>query len=468
MLAFEDSMNTRLFPKLLLPAELLVLGGMLLATLVCGGFESLFSWTTWGTMSAAAAVTALVIYFVSRQITRPVAEMMEGVNAIAGRNFDHRFRASVSDEFERLSGALEQLRQAVSQRYEELENVNDRLLTILQSMVEGVLAVDNGHRILHANKASRRLLRLTTPDVIGRPLLEATRFRPLHDAVVQALSRPGPVTTELHVGDDPKRQLMLRAMRFPGDPCPGVVVVLHDVTELRRLENLRREFVANVSHELKTPLASIKAYAETLREGAVNDAANNLIFVERIEEDANRLHQLITDMLQIARVESHQQAFNFTRVDIGEVVQRCVAQMTPRAAAKNLDLEFEPPAEPLQLLADQEGVHTILANLVDNAIKYTPKGRVRILWWGENDSLVLRVEDTGVGIEMENQRRIFERFFRVDVARNRDVGGTGLGLSIVKHLVQAFQGSVSVISKPGEGSTFEVRLPLFAPEKVSA
>jgi len=240
-------------------------------------------------------------------------------------------------------------------------------------------------------------------------------------------------------------------------------------SQVQASQQAMRAFVSNVSHELKTPWASIKAYAETLRLGAVNDPEHNVDFVTRIEEDANRLNGLIADMLQIARIESQHQAFKLRPIEIGKQVHKCISNMAARAEASGIELQVVEPPEPILVQADEEGVQTILANLVDNAIKYTPRGGCVTVRWGEEaDSMLLSVEDTGMGIEPELQDRIFERFFRVDRARTRDAGGTGLGLSIVKHLLQAFDGSVTVHSALGEGSRFQVRIPLSKLEKVGA
>jgi two-component system phosphate regulon sensor histidine kinase PhoR len=238
------------------------------------------------------------------------------------------------------------------------------------------------------------------------------------------------------------------------------MVVLHDMTELRRLENLRRELVANVSHELKTPLAAIKGYAETLRLGAVHDPENNLHFVRRIEEQADRLHELILDILQIARLESGQQAFEFVDVPLAEVIEQGCEQFAETAAARQVSLSAELPPRELTVWADDEGVRTILSNLIDNALKYTPAGgSVAVRAAADAASATLTIADTGIGIAEQDQQRIFERFYRADKARSRELGGTGLGLSIVKHLAQSFGGHVSVESQPGGGSTFRVQLP---------
>jgi two-component system phosphate regulon sensor histidine kinase PhoR len=248
---------------------------------------------------------------------------------------------------------------------------------------------------------------------------------------------------------------------LPDEPCPGVVVVLYDVTELRRLESIRREFVANVSHELKTPLSSIKANAETLRMDAIHDAEHNEQFVARIEEQADRLHQLIQDLAHLARVESGREAFDIRAVTLSEVIERCAAVHRKRAQAKRLAFVIEPFPLAMLVRADESGLETILDNLISNAIQYTQEGgRVTVRHRAEGGQVVLEVEDTGAGISPGDQERIFERFYRGDNARSRELGGTGLGLAIVKHLAQAFGGSVSVTSNLGKGSVFRVHLPL--------
>jgi two-component system phosphate regulon sensor histidine kinase PhoR len=217
--------------------------------------------------------------------------------------------------------------------------------------------------------------------------------------------------------------------------------------------------VANVSHELKTPLSAIKGYAETLRLGAVNDSEHNLLFVRRIEEQADRLHELILDILQIARVESGQETFDLTAVPIAALVNETVQQFEKIAATRQVQLVVEPAREEVAVIADDEGLRTILSNLVDNGLKYTPAGgTVTIRAVPGEQTVTLEVADTGIGIAAAEQSRIFERFYRVDKARSRELGGTGLGLSIVKHLAQAFGGRASVESQPGRGSKFSVEL----------
>jgi two-component system phosphate regulon sensor histidine kinase PhoR len=262
---------------------------------------------------------------------------------------------------------------------------------------------------------------------------------------------------------------------LPGETCPGVVLVIHDTTALRRLESIRREFVANVSHELKTPLSSIKAYTETLRNGAIHDPETSQRFLGRIEEQTERLTRLIMDMLMLARIESDHQAFEIVSLDVTPVVQKCVDDYRSAAESKRIALLVEvegakPPFDHAQdmqaaavcrVKADREGLREILDNLLDNAIKYTPEGgNVSVIWRSNGSMAQIAVRDSGIGIRPEDQERIFERFYRVDKARSRELGGTGLGLSIVKHLAQSMNGTVAVESEVGKGSVFTVKLPV--------
>jgi PAS domain S-box-containing protein len=365
------------------------------------------------------------------------------------------------DELTRLRTAFERIQGAVDAQWAGLRSSNERLLGMMRSMEEGVLALDADERIAMINEAGRRLLEMGDAEVVGRHLWELTRLRALRDAFAEAMSTGRASAKEFETTGAERHVLTLRAARLPGSPALGVMIVLHDVTELRRLENLRRDFVANVSHELKTPLASIKAYAETLRLGALHDAEHNQQFVARIEEQADRLHQLIIDLLHLARVESGQQAFDIAEVCLRTIVDASVAAHAASAASRQITLASEPPAVPIDVMADEEGVRTIVNNLVDNAIKYTPGGgKVTVRWRQESGHAILEVQDTGIGIARQHQARVFERFYRVDKARSRELGGTGLGLAIVKHLVQAFGGSVGIESQPRMGSTFRVTLPL--------
>lgn len=419
-------------------------------------FQRLVLLSGGGLLLALAGVTWFCLY----QVVRPLRELTRTVRESATSDNVQPLAADSRHEIGHLAGSFNQLQRKLASRLNDAQESAQRLKAVLGSMAEGVLAVGPDNTILFANEAGRRLLEIPTADPVGRLLLEATRSRSIAETVPEALAAPGPIERQFEAPGPQRRFLSLRASRLPGDPCPGVLLVLHDLSELRRLENLRRELVANVSHELKTPLASIKAFAETLQLGAIDDPEHNRVFVSRIEEQADRLHQLILDMIQIARVEAGKETFEITDVPLAQVFAECESQFRDAAAARRIALQIEQPAEDITARADEEGVRTILNNLIDNAIKYTAEsGQVLVRCRVSPDAVTLEVQDTGIGIAEKDQGRVFERFFRVDKARSREMGGTGLGLSIVKHLAQAFGGSIGLESQLRKGSTFLVRLP---------
>lgn len=406
-------------------------------------------------------VAAILTYAIVGRVLHPLAELTERARAIATGEVQEPLAVNSDNEVGILASSFNQMQEQLSKRFSQLLETNEQTKTVLSSMDEGILAISRDENIVLANDASRRMLNIEGGDRLNMPLLEAVRSRPLEDVVKKCFANGGSAKTEFESTGQPRRDLSVRATCFPGDPVPGVVVVLHDISELRRLENLRHEFVANVSHELKTPLASIKAYAETLRMGAIEDPDHNMRFVSRIEEQAERLYQLILDMLQIARMESGEEAFEILQVPLTQAVCDSVAEHQDAADRKQIEVVLSEPSEPVVVMADEDGLRAIIENLVSNAIKYTPDGgKVFVRWSKSETEATLEVEDTGIGIPEEHQVRVFERFYRVDKARSREMGGTGLGLSIVKHLSQAFGGSVDLNSVPGEGTTFRVRLPI--------
>ena len=365
-----------------------------------------------------------------------------------------------------LESAIDSMNQQMQTRIEELQRKSrqlqestERLETVLGSMLEGVVAVDSEQRILFANRAARALLDMQGSNPVGRPIWEVIRHPQIDELIRSFLS--GGETPGLEI-DLPRKHAVVAVMAsaLPGKPSSGVVLVFHNVTELRRLENIRRDFVSNVSHELKTPLTAIQAYAETLLDGALEEPEHRSGFVERIAEQANRLHALIHDLLQLARIESGENVFEVRAVSVGSVVDECIEEQSAVANSKSQRLVPQASDDDLNVLADEEGLRTILSNLIDNAVKYTQDGgTISVRWKAEESTALIEVQDDGPGIPEVHQPRVFERFYRVDRGRSRDVGGTGLGLSIVKHLVHEFGGSIDLSSDLGRGTTFFVRLP---------
>ncbi len=411
-------------------------------------------------ITAVVACTAglLLAYWIVSRIARPIRSLTRAAQAITAGDYSYKIETPSQDEFRLLADAFSHMCRELAKRLDDSLRYGDQLATVLGGMEEGVVAIDKQNRVLFANKAARRLLDFNAENVVKLPLWELIRHPEVQRAVADAMGG-APDRTELELGGPDRRVLSLHITPLPGTPSSGLVLVFHDVTDLRRLERLRQEFVANVSHELKTPLTSIKAYAETLREGAIFDPEHNLMFVHRIEQQSERLYELILDLLSLARIESGQQPFDIVPLPLDVCLPEWVHLHGPAAEVKGVQLQLEADNEPREARADEEGLRQIVDNLLDNAIKYTPEGgSVIIRWFADGDFVVLEVVDSGIGIARADQERIFERFYRVDKARSRELGGTGLGLSIVKHLALSFGGSVSVRSQPGQGSTFVVRL----------
>ena len=328
-------------------------------------------------------------------------------------------------------------------------------------MHEGIIAIDAQRRVLLANRAAAVLLDVPFQELLNRPFYELVRNPLIEECVEEVFKIHGTTAREFETKRHPRRVLTVRfswIAQFAGE---AVVIVVHDVTSLRQLETMRRDFVANVSHELKTPLSSIKAYSETLRLGALDDPVNRLRFVERIEEQAERLSDLILDLIRLARVESGIIEFEIRDINLGLIAQQRIDAFRVQAEKRRLKLELKATMPAIMVRCDDEGLATIFDNLISNAVRYTPQGG-HVIVQCSSDALmgIIEVIDNGQGIAPEHQERIFERFYRVDKARSSDLGGTGLGLSIVKHFVQSFSGQVSVSSRLGKGTTFTVRLPL--------
>jgi two-component system phosphate regulon sensor histidine kinase PhoR len=421
-------------------------------------------------VGGAAVVAVLGSLALSLRLARRFSWPLHTLIGVADKLSDgaggQRVFTNRRDEMGELVRAFNRMSERLDTRIAKLEEDRQQLRTILSGMVEGVVALDAGQRILYANERATQLLGLPWQAPVGRRLWEVVRQRSLLDVVQRALDSSEPQREELGWNGSSTRSLTIHAACLPGSPPRGAVLVLHDTTELRRLERLRQEFVANVSHELKTPLSVIKVCVETLLDGAVDDPQHRGQFLEQVASQSNRLHALILDLLSLARIESGAEFFDFQPMDVAEVAQECMERHRHKAETKNQTLEAVPAAEdePIIAWADPEAIEQILDNLLDNAVKYTPEGgRVLVRWRREGEQVCLEVADTGIGIPETDLPRIFERFYRVDKARSREMGGTGLGLSIVKHLAQAMQGSVRAASRPGQGTTFTVCLPQAPP-----
>ncbi len=410
-----------------------------------------------GTVAAVAFGTWLI-----RRITGPLTH----ITAVAKAYAEGDFNATVEDapirEIEELTGTMNRMRAAIIEQINALTNERNQATAIVGSMTEGVIAVDAQGQILLANPAARVLLGFSGPSVIGQGLFEAVRMHEVQAVVRAVLEERRHSTQDIRLFHPQERIL-----RVHGVPCegagvsgPAVVLVIQDTTEHRRYEELRREFVANVSHELKSPLTSIRSLTETLLHGALEDAVNNRRFVELIDGDAVRLTRLIDDLLALSEIESQAVPLNVTAVELVPLVKSVVETLQPGIDQRRLMVHVDLPQR-IIVNADPDRLRQVLINLVDNAVKYNREaGRVMISAESINGWLKVSVADSGIGIPVQDLPRIFERFYRVDKARSRDLGGTGLGLSIVKHIVEAHGGRVSVASVLNQGSTFTFTIPV--------
>lgn len=366
-----------------------------------------------------------------------------------------RIEIASTDELGRLAGSFNRLYEELQGTLRTLATERGRFEAVLQSMSEAVLVLDSAQRIIMVNPAVRSLLGLRDKPV-GLPLLDAVDMPELEALAKEGME--GAASAELALGGLVGRRVMARAM--PLQATGGTVIAMHDVTEMRRLETIRKDFVANVSHELRTPVSIIRANAETLLDGALDDPERARSFVEALHRNSERLSRIISDLLDLSRVEAGRYQFEMVAVPLDHAVDRAAEAVEPKADDRNVAIELSVPAG-LAAWADAKALDQILLNLLDNSIKYTPEGgHVAVRVEERAGQIRLEVQDDGPGIKPEHRARIFERFYRIDPGRSRDMGGTGLGLAIVKHFVESMGGRVGVEPAFPRGSIFWVTLPV--------
>ena len=427
-------------------------------------------------LGVTAALIVLVSLFIAWRITRPLGAIARSARAVAGGALNTRVRVQGLDEVAQLGQAFNAMAGQLETKIQELEASRSQIEGILHGMTEGVLAVGPDERILLINPAARGIVGISPTLGAGTPLVEAIRDPQLQSLVRAGLASGSPGAQDLTLYAPAERHLTVRVTtcictpadgpwrglhspRPPGGRC--VLLVLHDVTEHRRLEQVRRDFVANVSHELKTPLTAIQGAVETLLDGALGDTAHARPFVGSIAEEAARLRRLVEDLLTLAQVEQRSTTPAREPIALAPFLEAEAARHRTLAEAHQVSLTLDGPVAGLSLTADRRQLSQAVGNLLDNAIKYNrPGGRVVLRAGAQGDRLRIEVEDTGLGIPPDDLPRIFERFYRVDKGRSRETGGTGLGLSIVKHVAEQHGGTVSVESRLERGSCFTLTIPL--------
>ncbi len=414
--------------------------------------------------SVAAVLTLLLamalVYWVTGRHVRRVAELEQAARELGRGEPSARALELPADELGRLGQAMNRMAGELRERLQALARERDERETVLAHMSDGVALLDASDRVLHANRALAAILGAALPPAPGAPFHELARVPELDELMREARGSQRPLERELRLWAPDQRLVRATATSLPASGA--VLLVLHDLTEAERLDRVRRDFVANVSHELKTPLTSIRGYAETLLDGGLEDLERREPFVKVIRDQAMALSQIVEDLLQLAELERPEVRLRREEFDLREAVERQLAAFRARAARAGLRLELL-PGEPVPVQADRARIEQVLANLLDNGLKYTERGGVEVACGGDGRHVWCEVRDTGCGIPAEDQPRIFERFYRVDKARPRERGGTGLGLAIAKHIVALHEGRISVQSTPGAGSAFRFELPRGAP-----
>ncbi len=410
----------------------------------------------------AFTVSVVLFFLVSVWISRPLKEISWIAQNIAHGDFSKRPSVVSGDEIGDLSESIRFMSDQIKSKIEEVTTNKLRLEAVLWSMFEGVMVIDRSGNIILINQALKELLKIKE-NPSGKSTIEVIRNADIQDIAESVLRQPsGVLSREIAISTPVEKNLMVHATPVARDgKNEAAVLVFHDITELRRLEEIRKDFVANVSHELRTPVSNIQGYAETLLQGALDDRRNAKEFIAVIHSDSQRLAVLINDLLDLSKIESGKMALNLELNNLKEIVNDACSKIQKKIQEKAINFNVAIPDNAKTINCDKEKIAQAVLNLAENAVKYTPeKGIVKIEASKGNGFIKVDVIDSGIGIPEEHIPRIFERFYRVDKARSRELGGTGLGLSIVKHIVQSHSGEVWVHSTPSKGSTFSFTIPV--------
>ncbi|EIY8437134.1 PAS domain-containing protein [Listeria monocytogenes] len=419
----------------------------------------------WGNLALifgiALVIIAAISVFIARKITRPVREIIEVSTDLANHKYDSRIHGKISGELQDLSISVNTLAESLETQMFEIKQNEQRLNAIVQNLVSGVMLINVDKQVIMTNRTMYQILGET--EITGKPFYEVIKSFALSQ-LIEATFETKTIQQKEIILYFP-REMILDASVSPilgeNGEITGIILLLHDITQIRHLENVRSEFVTNVSHELKTPVTALKGFAETLLDGAMYDEVLLKKFLTIIKEESDRLHRLIMDILALSRIEQNPVAENVELVDVDEVIEQSARTIFEMATEKKIRVTIpEKTSASVMIETDRDKLQQIVINLLSNAINYTPvDGKVEVKLIEQEAEVIIEVTDNGIGIPAKDIDRVFERFYRVDKARSRHSGGTGLGLSIVKHLVENCGGRIEVESQEEVGSTFRVTLP---------
>jgi len=411
-----------------------------------------------------AFLVLLVAFYLAARQTAKVEELTGVAQEIALGNFARRIPEGNSLGLKKLAETINQMARSSARRVSDVTADRNRLSTVFTCMVEGVIDVDMDQKILHINEAAARLLLVNENSCIGKPIWQEIRNQEITEALDQAITTQSVIKTQMRLNRESDQLVVdiyaASLSNDEGEPI-GAVLVLNDITELENLERVRTDFVANASHELKTPITAIRGLTETLLGDDEIEKETVTSFIERVHAQSLRLSQLVGDLMTISRLESSQAGEEFTRINFADLARQAARAGQVTAEEKGQDLDVELPDTEVMVWGDRQNLSQLLDNLIDNDIKYTPNdGSITVKVSKDDENAILQVTDTGIGISPQFQQRVFERFYRVDKARSQSLGGTGLGLSIVKNIAEKHGGSIDVKSQLGSGSSFTIKLPL--------
>jgi two-component system phosphate regulon sensor histidine kinase PhoR len=418
---------------------------------------------------AGLVVASLIGYRLAEKITRPIKEITYSAERISNGQFDKFININSKDEVGKLASSINNMASKLNETIISLQDKNVKLEAIMSSVVNGIIAIDGSEKVLFINSVAESILDIKERDVVGKHLLQVVRNNSIDNYLNTILREKKYYNTEITLDGHSEKILKFYAnpiKQTDKSDIKGIIITIQDITELRKLEKMRTEFVANVSHELKTPLTSIKGFVETLKMSDMENQQDNMRFLNIIEDEANRLYRLINDILSLSELEQKKAKIKKESINIEKSVIEVLSMLKGQSKEKNIETSMSIQEGLKSLIGDSDKIKQMLINLIENAIKYTPEnGKVAVEAYNLLDedgreNIVIKVADNGIGIPKQHIPRLFERFYRVDKARSRKVGGTGLGLAIVKHVVILFNGKIEVNSEVGKGTEFRITIPV--------
>lgn len=409
----------------------------------------------------AILASFVLTYLLTRKVAKPIEDVMDVAHELSNQNYQARYSRKGSGDLQELGNTMNDLAENLENQTQELIQNDERLRKLINHLVIGVMLLNEQKEVTMVNEAMEKILHLPKEKIVGKTYLEAISSYGMSHLIERVYQTKKSENDEIYFYH-PQEQVVDANIvpivsRTPGET--DLIVLLYDITEIRRLEKVRSDFVANVSHELRTPITALKGFSETLLDGAMEDKETLEQFLGIILKESLRLELLVNDILELSRLEQRQVPMNLEPVNLSNLVRETLALIQQPAEEKKMNVQFD--GEEVLVVADPNRIKQILSNLINNALVYTPEeGMIQIFVNRKGKQAVLTITDNGIGISEEEINRVFERFYRIDKGRSRNSGGTGLGLSIVKYLIENMNGSITVKSKLGLGTTFTVKIPL--------